>query len=246
MIMHLVEPLLFVAYYWVCLFCTEERLWAIFAKRPLHALRTSWFGSKHFVVAYAVAILLFGVALPRSCEAMRRACLADMQCARRLTRDAYGWYDADDGQWRAYRGSFATLLLAAAVMTAITRLVTASRSASPARLACLPEKPTARLACGLAFVAVAHGGGAGCVVGVCGLFHAASFLPPALAVPAAWALALACLLAKDPALPYRRSLPAPRWPVLGAGMYAWPDALPLLVLRLVSHVADAARGDKEI
>ena len=74
-IMQLVEPLLFVAYYWVCLFCTEERLWAIFAKRPLHTLRTSWFGSKHFVVAYAVAILLFGVALPRSCEAMRRACL---------------------------------------------------------------------------------------------------------------------------------------------------------------------------
>ena len=87
-----VEPLLFVAYYWVSLFCTEERLWAIFAKRPLHTLRTSWFGSRHFVVAYAVAILLFGVALPRSCEAMRRACLADHQCARRLTRDAYGWY----------------------------------------------------------------------------------------------------------------------------------------------------------
>ena len=43
-------------------------------------LRTSWFGSKHFVVAYAVAILLFGVALPQSCEAMRRACFADMQC----------------------------------------------------------------------------------------------------------------------------------------------------------------------
>ena len=92
-------------------------------------------------------------------------------CARRLTRDAYGWYDADDGQWRAYRGSLVTLLLAAAVMTAITRRIKA-------------EKPTARLACGLAFVAVAHGGGAGCVVGVCGLFHAASFLPPALAVPA--------------------------------------------------------------
>ena len=201
-------------------------------KRPLHTLRTSWFGSKHFVVAYAVAILLFGVALPRSCEAMRRACLADMQCARRLTRDAYGWYDADDGQWRAYRGSFVTLLLAAGVTTALTRRIKA-------------EKPTARLACGLAFVAVAHGGGAGCVVGVCGLFHAASFLPPALAVPAAWALALACLLAKDPALPYRRSLPAPRWPVLGAGMYAWPDALPLLVLRLVSHVVDAARARKQ-
>ena len=230
--MQLLEPLLFVGYYWVCLFCTEERLWAIFAKRPLHTLRTSWFGSRHFVVAYAVAILLFGVALPRSCEAMRRACLADHQCARRLTRDAYGWYDADDGQWRAYRGSFVTLLLAAAVMTAITRRIKA-------------EKPTARLACGLAFVAVAHGGGAGCVVGVCGLFHAASFLPPALAVPAAWALALACLLAKDPALPYRRALPAPRWPVLGAGMYAWPDALPLLVLRLVSHVADAARARKQ-
>ena len=230
--MQLVEPLLFVAYYWVCLFCTEERLWAIFAKRPLHTLRTSWFGSKHFVAAYAVAILLFGVALPRSCEAMRRACFADMQCARRLTRDAYGWYDADDGQWRAYRGSFVTLLLAAAVTTALTRRIKA-------------EKPTARLACGLAFVAVAHGGGAGCVVGVCGLFHAASFLPPALAVPTAWALALACLLAKDPALPYRRALPAPRWPVLGAGMYAWPDALPLLVLRLVSHVVDAARARKQ-
>ena len=100
-----VEPLLFVVYYWACLFCTEERLWAIFAKRPLHTLRTSWFGSRHFAVAYAVAILLFGVALPRSCEAMRRACLADHQCARRLARDAYGWYDADDGQWRAYRGS---------------------------------------------------------------------------------------------------------------------------------------------
>ena len=91
-----------------------------------------------------------------------------------------GWYDADDGQWRAYRGSFVTLLLAAGVTTALTRRIKA-------------EKPTARLACGLAFVAVAHGGGAGCVVGVCGLFHAASFLPPALAVPAAWALALACL-----------------------------------------------------
>ena len=34
-----VERLLFVAYYWVSLFCTEERLWAIFAKRPLHTLR---------------------------------------------------------------------------------------------------------------------------------------------------------------------------------------------------------------
>jgi len=226
--MQLLEPLLFVAYYYGCLFCTEERLWAIFARRPLHTLRTSWFTSKQILPAHVIMTSLFGIALPRSCAAIRRACLTDYRCASRLSRDAWGWYDNDDGQWRAYRGSLGTLVLAAAAMTIITRRVA--------------QKRTARLACGLVFVAVVHGGGAVCIVGVCALFHTASFLPVKLAIPAGWVLALACLLAKDPALPYRRSLPAPRWPLLGAGVYAWPDALPLLVLRLVSHIADATHA----
>ena len=53
--------------------------------------------------------------------------------------------------------------------------------------------------------------GAGCVVGVCGLFHAASFLPPARGAGRLGAGARVPA-GQGPALPYRRALPAPRGP----------------------------------
>ena len=224
--MQLVEPLVFVAYYWVCLFCTEERLWAIFASV---ATGTSWFEP-----GICGRRRRGDPALRRGAAAELRsyasACFADMQRARRPTRGLRLGATPTTASG-ARPGSFVTLLLGAAVTTALTRRIKA-------------EKPTARLACARVRGPPRTAAGAGCA-GARGLFHAASFLPPACGAEppgrwrsrACWPRTRHCPTA-GPCR--RRAGPRPRRRHVRLARRA-----AFLVLRLVSHVVGAARARKQ-
>ncbi|KAH8046330.1 hypothetical protein JL720_16407 [Aureococcus anophagefferens] len=108
----LVEPLVWYAYYWVALFVLEERLWRIVSAAPLRVLRRSWFATWAYAPLHAVALALFGYALPAAAATLRSACLADRGCRGRLRSDAWGLYDDNDAQWRKFRSALP--LLAAA------------------------------------------------------------------------------------------------------------------------------------
>ena len=93
----------FYLFYWVSLFALEERLWEIVSASPVAVLRGSWFASRAFVPLHLVAWALFFLGLPLSASELRRHCLGEWRCRRRLGEDVFGHLDVNDGQWRSFR-----------------------------------------------------------------------------------------------------------------------------------------------
>lgn len=160
--------------------------------------------------------------------------------------DGLNFRDGADIQWRDFRDSLDILV---PVIIALTLLVRGAIWLAAHRHSASTVALIARLMVGLAFAGYLHG------VGLCFLLMLAiSFFVVAcclagtrLAVPAAWALALVAIFAKEENLPFRQHLRFSK--ILGEpfafldqgayqGKFTWLSSVSLIVLRLLSFTLD--------
>ena len=220
--------------YYVGAFLLEDDLFRlVLSARGRRLLRRSRLFSLEFALVHYPILCCFWVLwLPSAVAEAVSHCKAHPICGRYAAVLYADAVDLSDGQWRAYRGSLATLLLFAVCTVAVGKAASAAR---------LPRERRwlVDLAVGLGLLVFLHGGGAMWHFFLVLTFHAFA-RTPALT----WVLTISVLVLKEPRLARELRLA----PLLGIrlggaldswrGAYPWHSSVGLVLLRLVSYATE--------